>query len=357
MDPEQLRQILESVVAASRRNDREDTAAIVEAAITAAHAGQQKSRKPNLPQFDPKNIDTWLRRMNAAFDRLDITSPKLKFSHIDEKIPSDTDPCINDYMCGPQTQERWEEFVKYLREKHGKTIEERANAVIEGVEREGRTPSQLWAIMMDRAGKVTLDDVHKQQLIKRLPQDVRQHLQGKLEGKSGKEVAAMADVYFDKNGKPKNASNASNINAIRHQQPPQPILKAPTASSTRSPEAAAAFTAPFNGSPDESDVNAVRFKQGQKQSFNIQNRSNPRGRSQSRGRDSSNSNNDNRYSNNGGRFSNGNRSSSGNFGNSGSNSNSKVCHYHTKFGDKADNCLEHCMMWAKHSAAKGKASQ
>ena len=52
--------------------------------------------------------------MNAAFDRLDITSPKLKFSHIDKKIPSDRDPCINDFMCGPQTQERWEEFVKYL---------------------------------------------------------------------------------------------------------------------------------------------------------------------------------------------------------------------------------------------------
>ena len=69
-------------------------------------AGQQRNRKPNLPAFDPKNIDTWLRRMNAAFNRLGITEPKLKFSHIDEKIPSDTDPIINDFLCGATTNKR-----------------------------------------------------------------------------------------------------------------------------------------------------------------------------------------------------------------------------------------------------------
>ena len=188
MDPATLEAIITAAVRAAtegiQRNATADNRAIVEAAVAAATAQQQKSRKPNLPTFDHKNIDTWLRRMNAAFDRLEITSPKLKFSHIDEKIPSDTDPIINEFMCGPQTNEKWNDFVEYLREKHGKTTKERAYAVLEGTEREGKTPSQLWAVMMDRAGKVTLDDVHKEQLLKRLPQDIRQHLQGQIEGKS-----------------------------------------------------------------------------------------------------------------------------------------------------------------------------
>ena len=134
--------------------------------------------------------------MNAAFDRLEITSPKLKFSHVDEKIPSDTDPIINDFMCGDQTDAKWTEFVEYLRAKHGKTIKERAFTVIDGTEREGRTPSQLWSVMMDRQGKATLDNVQKEQLLRRLPPDVQRHLESKgIDGKTGKEVAAMADIY------------------------------------------------------------------------------------------------------------------------------------------------------------------
>ena len=95
-----------------QQNQTADNRAIVKAAVLAATAGQQKNR--NLPPFDPKNIDTWIRRRNAPFDRLDITEPRLKFSHVDEKIPSNTDPIVNDFMCGSQTTERWSEFVEYL---------------------------------------------------------------------------------------------------------------------------------------------------------------------------------------------------------------------------------------------------
>ena len=363
MDPDQLQRILETVVKAAadnaRRDRTEDNAAIIAAAMEAAQSGQQKSRKPNLPPFDPKNIDTWIRRMNAAFDRLEITNPKLKFSHVDEKIQCDSDPIINEFMCGAPTQVKWDEFVEYLRDKHGKTTQQRADAIIAGTERENRTPSQLWAIMMDKAGKATLDDVHKQQLLKRLPQEVRQHLEGKIEGKTGKEVATLADVYFDKQGKLKNQTGTSNINAVRppHQQPqpqPQPILRAPD-SSTRSSEPPLTYTSAFTSGEESPDISAVRFKQGQKQRFNVENQQG--GRSQSRGRSFSRGNNDNsnshqsnnRYSNNGGRF--------GGSSSSNHNNNKKVCHFHNKFGDKAERCEEFCMMWSTHSAAKGQASR
>ena len=363
MDPEQLKMILETVVKAAtdnaRRDRNEDNAAIIAAAMEAAQSGQQKSRKPNLPPFDPKNIDTWIRRMTAAFDRLEITSAKLKFSHIDEKINCDSDPIINEFMCGAPTNDRWKQFVDYLRKKHGKTLEQRADAVIAGTERENRTPSQLWAVMMDKAGTVTLDDVHKQQLMKRLPQEVRQHLEGKTTGTTGKEVAALADIYFDQQGKLKNPTNSTHINAVKS-APTQPILKhessrpstQPPRSPSRSSESHSSFTTAFESSED-ADVNAVRYKQGQKQRFNIDNQQ--RGRSQSRGRNdysrgSNNNNNDSRYSNNGGRF--------GGGSNNNNNRSNNKCYFHNKFGNKAERCEETCMLWSTHSAsAKGRASR
>ena len=365
LEPETLEAIISAAVRAATegilRNSNADHRSIVEAAVAAATAGQQKMKKPSLPPFDPKNIDTWLRRMNAAFDRLSITDAKLKFSHIDEKIPSDTDPVINDYMCGSQTNEKWNDFVEYLRQKHGKTTKERAFAVIEGTEREGRTPTQLWSVMMDRAGKITLDDVHKEQLLKRLPSDVQRHLEAQgIEGKDGKEVAAMADVFYTKEGKLKHNSSSTGINSIRQDARPLPsALRSANASPTRSSTStthsseAAGFTTPFE--EDASDVNAVRFKQGQRQRFNISNgsssnNSSQRNRSQSRGRSSNNDNNsNNRYSSNGGRF-----ASSSNSNNS--NKSNKVCYYHITHGDKAEKCEDGCMLFAKHSAAKGRAS-
>ena len=375
-DAESLAAIITAAVTAAtdniQRNSTADNRAIVEAAVAAAMAGQQRNKKPSLPAFDPRNMDTWLRCMNAAFDRLSITDAKLKFSHVDEKIPSDTDPIINDFMCGAQTDDRWTEFVKYLRQKHGKTIRERAYTVIQGTDREGRTPSQLWSIMMDRQGKATIDDVQKEQLLRRLPQDVLRHLESKgIDSKTGKEVAAMADVYYDKSGKLKHSSTAD-VNSVRPQLPSAMKTASTSASPTRSSTSseASGFTTAFD---DTAEVNAVRFKQGQRQRFDVSNGSgsNQRSRSQSRGRSinnsnssndnnnsSSNNNNNDRYSANGGRF-NGNRNNSSNRGNNNNNNASKptnkVCFYHVTYGDRARSCEEGCMLWAQHSA-KGRAT-
>ena len=213
--------------------------------------------------------------------------------------------------------------------------------------------------MMDKQGAATIDDVQREQLLRRLPQDVLRHLESKgVEGKTGKEVAAMADIYYDKSGKLKHSSSAS-INSVRPQLPSamKPSSAAASASPTRwstSPETAN-FTSAFD---EPTEVNAVRFKQGQKQRVHISNGGSnnfQRGRSQSRGR-SHNQESENRYSTGGGRF----RSSSRGNTNSSSNSSNgdkknKVCYYHITFGDSAKNCNESCMLWAQYSA-KGRAT-
>ena len=277
IDPDALKAIIRAAVTAATASQTDSNRAIVEAAVNAAAANhttaQQNMRRPTLPPFEPKHIEGWLRRVEAAFDRLSITSPRLKLANLDEKLNSDSDPRINEYICADPTQENYDELIAYLRRKHGRTTEMKAASVIEGTEREGRTPSQLWSVMKDKADNVTLDEIMKEQLLRRLPADVRTHLTDKIEGKSGKEVAELADKYFDQDGKLKNKSSASGINAVTSKS----ALKhdrLPTRPSTSHASAHTAETTNYTSAfepDDDPDINAVRFRQRQKQRFNVNN--------------------------------------------------------------------------------------
>ena len=263
-------------------------------------------------------------------------------------------------MNGPATTATWNNLIAYLKKKHGRTTKQMAASIIEGSERDGRTPSQMWSVMLDKAGTATLDDVMKEQMLRRLPKDVRSHLQDKIKDKTGQEVADLADAYFDTEGNLLEKSSASGINAVRSSSMKQSTSR-PTSRTTRSPtrpptqpSEATAFTTAFDENDESAEVNAVRFKNGQKQNFRVQNG----GRSQSRGRsfnsDASASANTSRYPSN---SSSGHSSNFGNRENSTQKTKGKVCYYHVTYGEKADKCEEHCMMWSKHQAGKGRASR
>ena len=349
-------QQVETMIAAAIRAANEGTDARVESAVRAATSGSatsvQQMKKPTIPAFDPKHIEIWIKRMTAAFDRLSITDPKLKFANLDEKIPADSDPKINEFMWGAPTTARWDEFIAYLRKKHGRTTKTKAVSVIEGTERDGRCPSQLWAVMLDKADDVTLDDILKEQLLRRLSKDIKGHLQDRIKGKTGKQVADMADEYFDEQGNELNRP-ASSVNSIR------PALKkteapssTPTTSSTRAAESSD-FTTAY-ADDEDSDINAVRFRQGQKQHFNVNNRSQSRGRS-SNGNSSGSFGNS---SNNNNNFRPRQREASTGRSHNPQNDNSskpKICRWHIKFGEEATRCEHWCVL--KGKMGKDKANR
>ena len=352
MDPEQLQAIITAAVMAAAAGQSENNRAIVEAAVNAAAANhvtsQQSMRRPALPPFDPKDIVNWIRRVEAAFDRLSITSPRVKLSNLDEKLSTSGDATINEFLCATPTQSSYDGLIEYLKQKHGRTKSQKAYSLIEGTEREGRTPSQLLAVMKEKADDITLDDIYKEQLLRRLPTDVRMHLV-KSEEMSSKELAKEADAFFEKDGKPKLKSSASGINAVRTPRQQQPLaMKQPHPTRAISPEPTAPYSLPFEDDND-TDVHAVRFKQGQRQHVNINNSGG--GRPQSRGR----------YNDRNGRsqsrvqFGQGNASSS-----SSSNqtqNDPKACYYHNKFGKEARTCTEDCKWYAKFKAGNAKASK
>ena len=57
---------------------------IVEAAVRAATqtttAQVQQLRKPDLPAFDKNNVDIWIKRVEAAYTRVNCTDPAKKFA-------------------------------------------------------------------------------------------------------------------------------------------------------------------------------------------------------------------------------------------------------------------------------------
>ena len=129
-------------------------------ALAAALQGMKvSSRKPDLPAFDPKNIDIWLKRIDNAYRRAGVTDPKDKFAFIEPKFAVDTDPRINEFLFGDGTAEEWAEFENYLRVRYGRTKAQQASVILDGVQRDGKLPSEMFALVKERVGSITVDDI------------------------------------------------------------------------------------------------------------------------------------------------------------------------------------------------------
>ena len=320
------------------------------AANSNATAQVQSLRKPELPQFDKSNIEIWIRRVESAYARVRVTDPKLKFAHLESKFDVNTDPIINEFLFNADADaETWNSFLAYLRKRYGRTRKQEALSVINGTPREGRTPSQLVAAMKEKAGQVTLDDVLKEQLLKELPAEVHRQIIDKVDGLSFEQTGILADKWFDKEGKPLLSTAPSTVHSVsaanNHSRPSTSSSTTSAAASASGFSDSASFTAPFDDQEDETDVNAIRFRQGQKQKFRVKNDSAPRGNQ-----------NGGQKGNQGGNQRSGNGSRPPGNNNSGNSTQKKVRPFHIKYGQDAERCLPWCMLYPQHTP-KGKASQ
>ena len=400
LDETQMQRMIAAAVKMALQEDRADrdrqSALHTEAAVTAALANQTSHvraiRKPELPPLDKKNIDQWISRIEYAYTRAEVVKAKDKLAFLESKFTGCDDAQLNELLRGT-TDADWTSFLTYLRDIYGRTKEDQVNSLLAGFPRESRRPQQLASHIRERIGKINLDDILKETLLREIPAEIRQHAATSIKDLDFQATADHLEIYFDKQGRVLNSSRPSTgINAVGPQQQQQQQRSRPlqsamkqdstsktaSSSSTRSSESQHAntsdnanannFTNAFSDEDDSNDINAVRFRQsGQKQTFNVNNK-----RSQSRGRNASDSSSrgsnsqshsTSRYSANGGRFENNssshinnNNSANGNRSASRGGSNqSKVCSFHTQYGDKARSCREWCMLWTQHQV-KGQAS-
>ena len=373
------------IVDAALRRDREErdnaTRIATHAAVSAALANQTQQvralRKPDLPNFDKHNVEAWIRRIEKAYIRNGVVEVKDKFAFLEKIFSVDNDPQINEFLEGTTTDD-WDDFLAYLREQHGRTKEQQTHCVLNGIPREGRRPTKYLAHILERVGKISLDDVLRELMLKEIPSEVRRHAAPKIKDMDFKETAKYLDNYFDTQGKLLNASTPSMVHSIGRQHRQRPLQssmkretasRTPSTSPTRSAEASGFTTAFADDTLDASDVNAVRFKpNGQRQQFQVSNGSQSRGRSRYSSRGDSSNNNNNRSNSNhqrsSSRYNNSSSSSSNNNNNNNNNNGASersklkgnVCFYHVNHGKKAENCVEGCMLYSEHKAAKGQAS-
>ena len=307
------------------------TTRLLEASLS-SQAPKTNTRKPDLPPFDQKNIVSWIRRVENAFTRVNIASPKDKFAHLEAVMSVDMHPTVNEYFNGAATAENYNSFLDFLRERYGRTKEQKVQSAINGVRRNGRTPMDLAALIDDQIGDVTIEDVKKAHFLAEMPRDVRHNLATQIDSSSFKELAKAAQVYFNRDGtlraaEPRvNSINPTPLQTGNNTAPVPPSLSAPSSSSS--------FTTAFeeNDAATLNDINAINRQPrnvngtGNRNSYNGNNTG--MGRSQSRLRSNSLKGRGN-----------GNRSASRPRG---ASNNNGLCWLHNKFGEEARNCKAPC---------------
>ena len=186
----------------------------VRALTTALQGMKVSSRKPDLPAFDSKNVEIWLKRVSNAYRRAGITDPQDKFAFVETKFSVDTDPRINEFIFGEGTAENWSEFEQYLRNRYGRSKAQQTAVILDGVQREGRLPSEMFAFVKDQIGNITIDDIVKEMVLRELPTDIRRTIHDKVKDLDGAATVKLADDFFDRNGKPIHKTSGTAVNAV-----------------------------------------------------------------------------------------------------------------------------------------------
>ena len=278
--------------------------------LTTTTASTPSRKKPEMPPFDQQNILVWLKRLQAAYDRAGVTQAKDKFAYLESTFDITFNPIINDFLFNSaNTNDDWHQFVAYMKLEYGPTRRQKARKLIGEIPRNSMKPSQYLSQLEEEVKEVTLDDVKKEHLLKTIPPRIREIMGKAVESKTAKEVAAMADHYFDSQGRPLEKS-ATSINNISNSQP----------AATATPSTA--FTTAFE--EEETEVNFVK-----KNNFK-----GSRPRSQSRPR----FNNSPKHNNN----SNSTAPSSSATATRQQQGNSSLCRFHRMFGDQATKCVSDC---------------
>ena len=244
-----------------RRIAREATANV--ALLTAQLARSQPAnpmahkKKPDLPAFDPKNVEIWLQRVEAAYTRVGITEAKDKFAFLEKHFDVNFSAKINTFLFDADPSETtWQEFTVHLLTRYGLTRRQRAAKFVTDFPRNGKTPTEFLAHMELTGKDVTFDDVKKEHLLKSLPPRVREYLGKDADKWTAQEVADKADDYFDRDGRllEPNGPTIHHVSDMTQSQAPSP---------QQTPQASVPYSTPSEEREHPNDgINAVKDMKG-----------------------------------------------------------------------------------------------
>ena len=315
----QTQQLRESAEAMKRQQDTINQLASAFQTLTtttASTATSSSRKKPDMPPFDQQNVLVWLKRLQAAYDRAGVVLAKDKFAFLESTFDINFNPVINNFLFeSNNTDDDWANFITYMKLEYGPTLRQKARKLMGDLPRNGMKPSQYLTQLEEETKDVKLDDIKKEHLLKTIPPRIREIMGKQIETKTAKEVAALADAYFDNQGRPLEKSATTISNVVESH--------AATASASQS-----SFTSAFED--DDHDINFVK-KGGFK---------NNRQRSKSRPRFNNNSNRQSNAPNAATAASSSSSSTATRQQQQGNNN--SLCRFHRLFGDSATRCISNC---------------
>ena len=293
-------------------------------------------RKPELPPFDSKNILIWIRRIEAAYQRVGVIEAKDKFAWLESMFQVKLNPTIDAFLYGTNTENDWSSFIQYLKDEYGPTTKQKALKLMGETQRHDIKPSQFLKQLEEDTKDVKVDDIRKEHLLRTIPPRIREIMGKEVEKMSAAEVAKMADDFFDRQGKP--IEKASNfINSISNSSSASSnASSASHNSSSITLPSSSSFTAAYSDD-DDTDVNFVRRNGGRGNQQQRSRSRNPRGNSRS---------NFNRNSSN--------ASSTGQQQQQQSQHSHPpgTCRFHRRFGDKSNKCVTDCPRYKSFLASQ-----
>ena len=289
-------------------------------------------KKPELPPFDRKNILIWIRRVQAAYQRVGVVDSKDKFAWLESMFQVGLNPTIDGYMYGTNTEVDWTNFLQYLKDEYGPTKRQKAQKLMSDNPRHDLKPSQFLQQLQEDTKDATVDDILKEHVLKTIPPRIREIMGKEVEQMTAKEVAKAADDFFDRQGKPLEKA-VNPVNHVSNSSSTSSNAASTAASASHSSSSSSShFTAAFSDE-EETDVNFVRRnggRSGQQQ----------RGRSRSRpgfSRNSSNASSSRQQQQNG----------------STPSHPPGTCTWHRRFGDKTRRCVTDCPQHKSFMAKQG----
>jgi hypothetical protein len=179
-------------------------AAAVTAALEAAAGAAQPPPLVNavgvkIPQFWPKDVHMWFRRVEASFGVAKITRSYTKFEHVVSQLPEDVMISIRSVLdeVTPDTLDAFEQVKEALCTSYGRTRWQCGYSIIDHPELGDRRPSRMMSEMIALlpAG-VAPDLLFFCLFLRRLPASLRDHVAA-ADHKTAATMAAHADLLWD----------------------------------------------------------------------------------------------------------------------------------------------------------------
>jgi len=127
-----------------------------------------------MPEFIPEDPEFWLAQLESQFSNMSIRSESRKFSYLVAALPRTLAPDVRDIVLRPPEINPYTTLKEALLQRTAMSEERRIRNLLDGVQMDDRSPTQLLRHMRQLAGQnVISDSVLRQLWLKRLPEKVQ----------------------------------------------------------------------------------------------------------------------------------------------------------------------------------------